>query len=265
VQLDVTGSMRGRKLADLKTAFGNMLEIMLPDGGTPNKVRISLAPFAGGVNAGDYAAAVSDGRSNDGCVYERRSAGDQASEAPAVGALSFKVAADLRRPQACPSSAPIQPLTDNKDVLRRTVNDYRDSTSTAGHLGSAWAWYLLSPQWSAIWPVSAQPAEYDDAKTAKYVVLMTDGIYNTVGGASDGDHGTAARQSTQFALDTCAAMRDKGIIVYTIGFEAPEDAKDMLRTCASSPSKFFDATDGTLLASAFSAIAAEINNLRLSK
>jgi Flp pilus assembly protein TadG len=264
VQLDVTGSMRGRKLSDLKSAFSDMLDIMLPNGGTTNNVRIGVAPFASGVNAGAFARAVSNGRARNGCVYERLDLLDQTSEAPAIGPLAFKVSADLRGAQACPSDATIVPLTSEKELLRRTVNQYSASTSTAGHLGSAWAWYILSPAWQAIWPSTARPAEYDDRKTAKFAILMTDGIYNTLGGVSNGDHGSTARISTQLALDTCEEMRAKGIVVYTIGFEAPSRAKEMLRACASGPSKFFDATNGALLADAFRAIAAEINNLRLS-
>ncbi len=59
-------------------------------------------------------------------------------------------------------------------------------------------------------------------------------------------------------------MKAKGIIVYTVGFEAPNGAKTTLRSCASDASKFFDARDGDALKASFRAIANEINNLRLS-
>ena len=31
--------------------------------------------------------------------------------------------------------------------------------STAGQLGAAWAWYLVSPNWSGVWPASGKPAD----------------------------------------------------------------------------------------------------------
>ena len=202
LQLDVTGSMAGRKLADLKLAVHDLLDIMLPDEGTTNKVRVGLAPFSAGVNAGPYAAAVTDGRATDGCVYERRNLADQASDAPAIGALSLRARNDLtgRSIQACPSDAKIVALTESKSTLWSAVDAYREGGTTAGHLGTAWAWYLLSPEWSSLWPSASRPAPYRDAKTIKAVVLMTDGSYNTIGGVSSGDTSATARQVSTIAV-----------------------------------------------------------------
>ena len=267
LQLDVTGSMCApcRKLNDLKDAVagaGGLLDVLLPDSGTTNTVRIGLAPFASGVNAGDYALAVSNGRATNGCVYERRNALDQPTEAPAIGLLSLKARVDLGSPGACPTNARVKAMSDDKAMLRTEINSWTTSTATAGHLGAAWAWYLVSPQWSAIWPAASRPAPYNDGRTLKVVVLMTDGIYNTVGGINNAANEI---QSMRFAKDTCDAMKAQGVIVYTVGFEAPGPAKDALRDCASDNAKFFDANDGATLRAAFRAIASEINNLRISK
>jgi Flp pilus assembly protein TadG len=277
LQLDVTGSMCQpcTKIDALKDAVSDLLDILLPDGGTNNKVRVGLAPFAGGVNAGDYADAVSNSRSRNGCVFERLSytdtttPGDQASDVEPTGLAAFKVRADLTIPhgsslQDCPSDAKVMAMTNDKAVLKQTVNDWRTSSSTAGHLGAAWAWYLVSPNWSSIWPSASQPVAYGDKKTIKAVVLMTDGIYNTVGGVSGGDTSSRATQSTTIANDTCTAMKAQKIIVYTIGFQAPSAAKTALRDCATDTSKFYDAGSETDLGLAFRAIASELNNLRLT-
>jgi Flp pilus assembly protein TadG len=266
LQLDVTGSMAGRRLADLKVAVSDLLDIMLPDGGTTNRVRIGLAPFSAGVNAGPYAAAVTEGRSTDGCVYERRNFADQTSEAPATGALSLKARSDLtgRSIQACPNNASIVALTDSKSTLWSAVDAYRDGGSTAGHLGTAWSWYLVSPEWSGLWPTNSRPAPYRDGKTIKAVVLMTDGIYNTIGGINGGDRSATADPASTIAIGTCEAMRAQGIRVYAVGFQAPAAALAMLRSCASSASSYFDAANGEQLRNVFRAIATELNNLRLS-
>ena len=58
---------------------------------------------------------------------------------------------------------------------------------------------------------------------------MTDGIYNTVGGRNSRANETA---SQRYAKDTCDAMKAQGVIVYTVGFEAPTAAKDALRDAA---------------------------------
>ncbi len=266
LQLDVTGSMcmPCRKINDLKDAVagtGGMLDILMPDGGTSNKVRIGLAPFAAGVNAGDYALAVSGGTAANGCVYERMNLADQDSEAPAVGSLRFKSRADLPGASPCPPNARVMALSDDKVRLRNEIRGWSTNGSTAGHLGASWAWNLVSPEWSAIWPAASRPAPYNDGKTMKVVVLMTDGEYNTIGGRMSGAN---VAPSMGFAEATCDAMKAQGVVVYTIGFEAPNGVKASLRKCASSDAKFFDAVDGQTLRDAFRAIAAEINSLRLS-
>ena len=58
--LDVTGSMRGTKLSDLKLAAKDLVEILMPDSGQSNRVRIGLAPYAASINAGSYAETVTD-------------------------------------------------------------------------------------------------------------------------------------------------------------------------------------------------------------
>lgn len=271
LQLDVTGSMRGRKLRDLKDAVAGdngLIDIMLPASRTTNKVRIGLAPYASGVNAGPYAAAVSGGRATNGCVYERISDRDQADDvAPTNSMYRLKAVGDLglRSPGGCPRDAQITPITNDRHALIDSVESWDASGATAGHLGTAWAWYLVSPEWSSVWPASATPVDYGTKDTLKVVVLMTDGIYNTVGGSSDGDSGSTAQASARFATDTCAAMKAKGVVVYTVGFQVPDSAKPTLETCASDASKFYDATDGANLKASFRAIAAEISNLRLAR
>ena len=43
------------------------------------------------------------------------------------------------------------PLTSDKSALLATINGYTPAGSTAGHLGTAWAWYMLAPSWNSIW------------------------------------------------------------------------------------------------------------------
>lgn len=65
-------------------------------------------------------------------------------------------------------------------------------------------------------------------------------------------------------LDICDAAKDAGIIVFTIGFEAPTRGNEVLQQCASSVSHFFD-VDGLEISDAFDAIASSIRQLRLTQ
>jgi Flp pilus assembly protein TadG len=62
----------------------------------------------------------------------------------------------------------------------------------------------------------------------------------------------------------CDAAKAKGIVVYTIGFEAPSDGVAVLRDCASTDSHYFD-VDGLEIKDAFASIATSIRQLRLTQ
>ena len=62
----------------------------------------------------------------------------------------------------------------------------------------------------------------------------------------------------------CSQAKSKGIVVFTIGFEAPDSAATVLRNCASSEAHYKDA-DGLEIADAFAAVATKITELRLVK
>ena len=72
-----------------------------------------------------------------------------------------------------------------------------------------------------------------------------------------------ALRSQQF-LDVCSKAREKGVRVFTIGFDisSTSDAYSEMRNCATSTSDFFD-VEGTQLYSAFEQIAQNIAKLQL--
>jgi hypothetical protein len=63
-------------------------------------------------------------------------------------------------------------------------------------------------------------------------------------------------------LAACQAAKDNGILVFTIGFEAPTSSANTLLKCASSDAHYYDA-DGIEITEAFSAVATKITELRL--
>ena len=270
LQLDVTGSMSERiagktKLASLKEATNDLVDILLPDSGTgTTKVRLGLAPFSAGVNAGSFAKAVTNGASS-ACVYERNDSFYDGSDDLASGTAALKAPSNLSSPQPCPSGSKIVPLTDSKTSLKSAVSALNASGTTAGHLGTSWAWYLISPKWASLWPAASKPANYDDANTMKVAVLMTDGLYNTVGGVMSGANVAAAATKARAA---CKSMRDKNIKIYSVGFiKAGDDpaAADTLKDCAGTNGSFYKAENGDELKAAFKAIAQDISRLRLTK
>jgi hypothetical protein len=73
-----------------------------------------------------------------------------------------------------------------------------------------------------------------------------------------------AAQGDSLLNSICEAAKHKKIIIWTIGFEVQDHGANVMRNCASSPSHFFR-VEGIELTDAFSSIARQINQLRLTQ
>jgi Flp pilus assembly protein TadG len=229
----------------------------------------------------------------DSCVYERTGAQAATDAAPASGrwigagnprwnfsasstnkydgwknvensgATGYGVGAYEGRHGTCQASGPV-PLTDDKDALNAHVNGLVAEGGTAGHLGIAWGWYLLSPNWSGIWPEESEPRLYGAERTSKFLILMTDGDFNI-------EHPTASRNSFQQSMDLCDQMKmlPSNIQIFAVGFQVPSgvqrtgDGRTILEYCATSPGHAFSADNGEELTEAYRTIARTISDLRL--
>lgn len=179
-------------------------------------------------------------------------------------------------------SAPIIPLSSDKTMLKNRIDALDDAGSTAGQIGVAWGWYMVSPNWASLWPEGRGGADYSTRQLLKVVVLMTDGAFNSPyckgviakdagsGSGSAADHiNCNATNGDPFeqAQRTCTAMKAKGVTVYTVGFNVStdRDVQNLMRNCATSPDYVYFPNGGTALKIAFRAIAQDINSLRISK
>ncbi|MGI9384039.1 MAG: pilus assembly protein TadG-related protein [Methyloligellaceae bacterium] len=280
LMLDVTGSMnRNGKLRSLKTAIHDLLDQLMPEGRTANGVRIGLAPYSAAVNAGTYAEAVSNDTSNDGCVVERTGGDLDLDLAPTrtdyfrgIEEANEEIVHDTGRRgrydyYQCPD-AEVLPLSDDREIVGDTVDSYRANGRTAGHLGVAWAWYLVSPNWSSIWPGASRPEDYGKADLIKAVVLMTDGEFNAAYTGTD-SRSRATDESFNRADKLCDNMKREGVVVFAIGFDLHEnDAINALRDCATEDRDgklFYQAKNEEELRKAYRDIAIRLTNLRITK
>lgn len=254
LMLDVSGSMKGSKLKDLKTAAEDAIDVLITDT-TGERVRVAFNSYSTSVNPGDYLKSLVDLPygllKKQKCVSERVGPNALTDAVPGPSAWIGHKATD------CPDSS-IEPLTSNSDLLKSEIDKFKANGTTAGHLGVAWAWYLISPEWSDVWPAASKPHGYDEPNTLKSVILMTDGEFNNVYHKPLGD------SSTQ-AVNLCDAMRSKNIIVYAVAFDAPKKAKDTLKACAGDDSRFFDAKNGNELQAAYLEIASQLSSLSLTE
>jgi len=214
-----------------------------------------------------------------GCVTERVGAQAYTEAAPA-GAASW---VGLHYPNIAGECIEdtILPLSSSAATIKSRIDAFQVSGSTAGQIGIAWGWYMVSPDWNTLWPSSGADA-YNSARTLKAVVIMTDGEFNTPycqgvisRQAGDGSGSNSAKidcdatNGNPFAQSAalCTAMKDRGVIVYTVGFGITPGgaAATMLQNCATTPSNFYLPASGGDLSQAFAAIGRDITQLRISR
>ncbi|AYV45638.1 pilus assembly protein TadG [Caulobacter flavus] len=211
------------------------------------------------------------------CATERTGTYAYTDDAPTTALVGRNYPASSN---PCPTPK-ITPLTSDRTTLKNQISALDDGGSTAGQIGLAWGWYMVSPNFAYLWPNSAQkPAAYGTAETMKIVVMMTDGAFNTPyckgviasnagsGSGSASDHincNATNGDATAQAKELCTKIKAKNVIIFTVGFDVDSTAKSMLTTCATKTSQaYFPATGGELK-TAFKSIAQEISALRIAK
>jgi hypothetical protein len=214
------------------------------------------------------------------CTSERTSTHQYDDAAPTTKLLAYNYTSGGANcvPQV------IQPLTSDKDTLHALAKSLTAVGSTSGHLGLAWGWYMVSPNFAYLWPAASQPAAYKKANLVKAVILMTDGEFNSPycngviaadagsgsGGSSSHNGCNATNGSSQSqAQSLCDAIKatNNGITLYTVGFDLGTNstALSFLQGCATDLTKFFRADTGADLTTAFEQIGQNLNKLRITK
>ncbi len=254
VMLDVTGSMAGSKLDDLKDAATDLVDIIVKAGDKDVSTKIALVPFSEDVRL-PKTSSLNKARGNNlddsktvttyfgffpitttyylsDCIVERTGSQKYTDAEPKSGQYVMAHYTSTytqsghhgKKTGKCtiPENSAIQPLTDDADELKAKINDLTAQGGTAGHIGTAWAWYTLSPNWNSLWSSKNRAVDYDTANYQKIAILMTDGEYNTQydsKGVSASTYQAANGSSTTQARALCTAMKNAGITVYTVGFE----------------------------------------------
>jgi hypothetical protein len=201
------------------------------------------------------------------CMVERYGTDAATDVAPGTSPLGIYYTSN----GTCTSTNYVTPLTADKTRLHASIDALSTGGSTAGQIGMAWAWYMLSPNFASVWDkeTTNAPMAYDTPELAKVAILMTDGEFNfaTCEGRSTSSAGCSAASPFVQAQAICTAMKSENIIIYTVGLElgTATDTITFLTNCATTPQHAFLAADTTELQAAFQSIATSISKLRLSK
>jgi len=298
--LDISGTMRyDRRLLNLQPAANAFIDSVMPEGSDPI-TSVNLIPYAGQVNPGPVVFEMLGGNRSHhkSSCPEFTDADFDGPGMPSAGSYGqvphfhhWEIDRDWMDWGWCPSDdTAITYMSNDAEALHTAINDIRLHDGTGTYNAMKWGLALLDPSArptiaslasaGIVDPAFAnRPAPWEDDRTLKFIILMTDG---QITGQNRPDDPDDPRLDTLEVLDNripytnvvnrgqglnrfyglCEMAHELGVTVFTIAFEAPGPAVVEMKRCASSLSHFYD-VHGAGIDAAFRQIASTINKLKL--
>ncbi|MFW5660400.1 MAG: hypothetical protein ACOC05_03310 [Oceanicaulis sp.] len=298
--LDISGSMKGDKIEALREASAEFIDTVFA-ADVADLTSFTIVPYGGQTRVGaplhgllDPAAGVDQDDWN-GCV--ELSEDDITSVELTPGAYApvphFHTYHTHRIEFWCPGADDTQVswISGDSAALKNQVLTFDDPSlvdGTGTGIAIGWAVRALDPAWRGKLPgdFADRPADYDEAGALKVLIVMTDGAVTPQFRPPEGfpqdydreswwppyylhpnDREVMISRSDAFDDFTwwCDYAKSNGVTVYSIAFQVSGGSnRNRLQDCASAPELYYR-VENLDIGSAFSAIAADMNRLRLSR
>jgi uncharacterized protein YegL len=263
VMLDMSGSMVGSKIKNLKVASQQFIDQILTDD-TKDYTTISVVPYAGHVNVG---AAVFDKLNGKRLTAQSQPTNDPTyknscfeldsssygsdtipafkdrSNLPIFTHWNYKTTDKEKRWWWCPGEEDaITYFSNDATYLKARLGSLQLYDGTGTQNAVQWGYMLLNPASSAIVQAaiasgqmsskfSNRPTKFGDADTMKVLVLMTDGAITQQFRPNDYSRSpdlspsnyTVSGNTATYLNNICTTAKAKGITIFTIGFELGGD------------------------------------------
>lgn len=256
--LDVSGSMNGQgKIDAMRDAAVELTTSLLNDAEEVGDVGITLVPYdtwvlppAGFLN--HFSNSLGSGACNDWLLWNQ-----------IVGSLNL-----LTNRANCNTASwrTVRPYVSDPDLAADYINDLRPSGTTSIDLGIRYGALFFDP---TIRPAISElianheinpafegrPYDWDAPNVVRALILLTDG-QNCCG-----ERFSTLIQDAN-AESICDALKDQGVLIYSIAYQAPASGAALMQDCASSPSHYFNTTSDGIV-DVFRGITASIQTQAL--
>ncbi|MCA2011053.1 pilus assembly protein TadG-related protein [Cereibacter sphaeroides] len=256
--LDVSGSMNGQqKLGAMQTAAVNLTSTLLNDADEIGDVGITLVPYdtyvlppPGFLNF--FSNAAGNGACNDWLLWTQ-----------ITSSLNL-----LTNRRNCNTATwrTVRPYVSDATLAETYINDLRAAGTTSIDLGIRYGALFFDP---TIRPAISQliangdidpafegrPYDWTEPNVVRALILLTDGT-NCCGER----FGTLIQDANTLAV--CQALKDQGVLIYAIAYQAPTASAALMQGCASSANHFYN-TSADEIISVFEGITASIQTQAL--
>ena len=281
--LDVSVSMKGAKIKNLKDAAEEFIDLLQPHETNTSHHVVNIVPFSNRVNIGsEYSDWVNPAVNNInyvGCMdvipnYPNMEDNlpNPDSSNPVYGQFTpYKNTITNKGKTHCPPApSKVELFGNDAAQLKTKVRDLELGFGTGTDEALLWGWRSLSPKWRPYFMGGKKfPQDYD-VNNKKVLVLLTDGrIYNRKWNST---YQNLYKEDVSVSLanfnNICNRLDvDDNIIVYTIGFNlgaAELNMQNALKNCAVNGGKYFNPTTNEINDS-FRVLFEELSELRLSR
>lgn len=286
--LDISSSMSGNRITELKKASENFITILLENVEIRDRVFISIVPYGGTVRLPNtYQNMLIPPEETihwvnetwNGCL----STLPDDYEGGILPTDNFEYLPHFyvwnKNNPWCPEPGnELVGLTNDKAKLLDPINSLSLSDGTGTDIGVAWGFANLDPRWRG--KVNgiddSLPKDFND-KTKKIMIVMTDGgitqqylptasqMTGSLPYFTKSKFNTSVANSKTGFLDTCDMAKEENIEVYTVGFQMRNSSQiNTLKACSSGESYHHEADLGEL-ESVFTKLANSVTSLRLTQ
>lgn len=257
--LDVTGSMGARtangltRIENLRNAARDLIEVLLRDQPV-GRVALTIVPYAAEVipPAGFINHFVNLPVGSGACV-------DFTTWTSAIDSFLQPV---IRRNCATDPTRIVRPYLHDADAAIAVINGLQARGTTSIDLGVRFGGMFFDPTIGGaiqqmvdngtVHPAFAgRPYAWNRPGVVRAMILMTDGA-NCCGARFP------IPVQDANTISACTALKDQGVTIYTVAFEAPRAGVQLMQNCATSPNHFFN-TSAAGIADAFAAVGNHIH------
>jgi len=190
--LDISTSMNDSRLNEMKAAASNFIETLL-DGPEAERIHISMVPYGGAVRLPQSMFFLLDppeeeeevywpGGMWNGCLFmlpdDYQNGINIAANFPYLPSFwTFGGNSHRENNPWCPRVGnEVVGLTQDKEILLDTINNFSRSDGTVTGIAAAWGLTTLEPSWRGVYPNSEEEVPFDfEANRRKIMILMSDG------------------------------------------------------------------------------------------
>ena len=287
--LDISNSMNGSKIIELRNAATSFVQTLMGNQGIKDRVKIAIIPYGGSVRLpNDLNFMLNQpaptqhwiGNQWNGCLSITPF--DYKTGITPQDRLDFlpDFTAFAQQNSWCPPAGnEMIGLSDNETTLIDKIAGLTLSDGTATDIGTAWGLAALDPRWRGqIQGMTHGSPRNFNARTLKIMIVMTDGgitgqRYPTINELASGpppvhtsNEISTGDEAHNGYEDICDLIKTKNIETHTISFDLNNDQfrVDRLQYCGTSAAHNHEADLGQLTTT-FENIAASIQSLRLSR